>query len=211
DFDRAALIQPLAIAHHGVTRRAGVKPGDLVLVVGAGPIGLFVQAVSRRAGARVVVTDRLPGRLELAGTIGADLIVDSRAGDVAQRVMDLTEGWGADHAFDCVGGESAAPLEACSASLRSGGSITVLGNYVTEVLPLPRRVFEAKELRVGAARRYSVGSYRESHQMMIDGSLELPDVVTHRFTLEETQEALERLASGDPEIVKAVIRPNADL
>lgn len=90
-LDETAMIEPLSIGAHAV-RRSAIQPGDQVVVIGAGPIGLGVMAFAKQAGARVIAVDRNANRLELGRTwAGADELVIA-ADDAAVRIADLTSG-----------------------------------------------------------------------------------------------------------------------
>ena len=114
DMDRLALTEPLAVAAHAI-RRGGVRPGEHVLVVGAGPIGTGLAWFAKLAGAHVVVAEKHPGRAAFArGSTDADAILDHSAGDIQEALADLTDGAMPDVIFDATGNlqavESAFPL-----------------------------------------------------------------------------------------------------
>lgn len=207
-FESAALVQPMAIAHHAVTEVAGVQPGDVVSVVGAGPVGLFVLVLCNQLGASVVVSDPHPARGQMARDLGAARVCG--AGHEALRVeLDgLGRGEGSDHAVDCVGGgPGTTVLETCVKVTRPGGAVTILGTYSGDSLALPYRDLSMKEIRVRSSRSYTARSYASCLEMAAHGVVAIPDLVTHRFPLDRAQEALERLDAGDPTIVKAVVMP----
>lgn len=130
-FSEAAMAEPLSVAVHA-TRRARASLADCALVVGAGPIGLFVVMLLRAAGCDpVVAVDVDPGRLSLASKLGAHLSLDSRSTDVKKEVQALTEGRGADVAFEAVGVTEA--LAVAMDSLRKGGSLVLVGNLMPKV------------------------------------------------------------------------------
>lgn len=100
-LDQAALIEPLSVAHHAVTR-GDVKPGDVALVGGAGPIGLLVAAVLKAEGATVIISELSEARKRKALDTGvADHVIDPSQEDLVTKVREITGGVGADVAFEC--------------------------------------------------------------------------------------------------------------
>lgn len=102
-YDTGALIEPLAVAVHAV-RRAEVGLGEIVLIVGAGAIGLLVPALCYRMGAgQVIVSDLIPKRLALAEALGVTAVIDAAGEKLSARIHALTGGRGVDKSFECVG------------------------------------------------------------------------------------------------------------
>jgi S-(hydroxymethyl)glutathione dehydrogenase/alcohol dehydrogenase len=125
-LEHAALVGCAVMTGVGaVLKTARVREGQSVLVVGLGGVGLSVVQGARLAGAgQVIVTDRAPEKLDLARTMGATDVVEA-GGDLPKQVRALTEGRGADHAFDCVG--LATTIRSSWAATRRGGVATVVG------------------------------------------------------------------------------------
>jgi (R,R)-butanediol dehydrogenase/meso-butanediol dehydrogenase/diacetyl reductase len=99
----AALTEPASVAVHAL-RRSAVKLGDTVVVLGAGPIGMLVTQAARAAGAsRVIVSEPAPARAEAALRLGAFEVINPLEEDVVARVVELTDGHGAEVIFDCAG------------------------------------------------------------------------------------------------------------
>ncbi len=128
---QGALVEPLAVALHGV-RRSAIKPGDRVLVMGAGPIGLFTLQCALLAGARMVaVTEIDPTRAELACRLGATVVLNPARENVGVALGWHTDGRGPEVVYVCTG----APNAMCDAIslVRKGGQISVLGVCVEPV------------------------------------------------------------------------------
>ncbi len=125
-LEHAALVGCAVMTGVGaVTKTARVRPGQSVLVVGLGGVGLSVVQGARLAGAgRVLVVDRSPDKLQLARSLGATDLLEA-GGELPRQVRALTERRGADHAFDCVG--SAETIRASWSATRRGGTTTVVG------------------------------------------------------------------------------------
>ena len=124
-FAEGAMVEPLAVGLHAATK-ARIQPGDVAVVLGAGPIGL-VTALSALAGgcSQVFVTDIVPQKLELAARLGPITPVDVRSQELASLVHRATDGWGAEHVFEASG--QAAALAQGLAALCPGGCVTLIG------------------------------------------------------------------------------------
>jgi L-iditol 2-dehydrogenase len=129
-FEQAAMVEPVAVALHAVSLTP-LAVGDTAVVVGAGTIGLCLVQALRAAGCgRVIAVDLEPEKLEQACKLGADVAIDGAA-DVARAVAEMTEGRGADVAFEAVG--VAASVKTAIAAVRRGGTVTLVGNLTPNV------------------------------------------------------------------------------
>ena len=127
-FEEAALTEPACVAYNATIARSTIHPGDTVVVVGPGPIGLFSVQMARIAGAATIVavgTTVDKERLELARGLGADVILNGETTDAVQSVRDLTDGLGADLVVDCAGSSGA--LKLSLEMVRRLGQITKVG------------------------------------------------------------------------------------
>lgn len=106
-YEQAAFVEPMSVAVDAV-RRAKMILGDVVVVQGAGTIGLFTLQCARAGGARkVIMTEVADSRLKKAKDMGADEVIDAKSEDVLKRVSDITGGFGPDIVFDCTGNPEA--------------------------------------------------------------------------------------------------------
>jgi len=197
-----AQLEPLAVGIHAAERtRVGL--GETVAVFGCGPVGLFTIQAARAAGAsRVFATDILDYRIEYARKLGADEVMNASSGGVAEWVMDLTGGRGADVTIDCAGEQDT--VDHCVEGARAGGRVGLVGSPSGDRLAYLAHIARRKELDVLNVRRSRFGIER-ALPMALGGQLDLRTMVTHRFSLEETGKAfdiLERYADG---VVKAMI------
>lgn len=116
-----ALVEPLAVAHHAIVR-SGIKAGQTALVVGAGPIGLFVTAILRAIGVDTVYTVEISAiRKEKAKAAGATLVIDPTQENPVAKIHELTGGLGVDVAFEAVGVSAA--LQTAIDATKSGGNV----------------------------------------------------------------------------------------
>jgi threonine dehydrogenase-like Zn-dependent dehydrogenase len=188
---QAAAVQPLAGALHGHAI-AEVRPGDSVLILGAGVMGVLHTQVARHGGAGLImVTGRSPAKRSLAGTAGADLVLDA-AGDVHAAVLEATGGIGADVVFETAGGAPGAGLAGTSTldlaarCVRRGGRIvmvSVLPRQATAPLGLLReRAVALLHPRSGAGG-YSPGggAFEQALRLIRRGDVDVDCLVTHRL------------------------------
>jgi 2-desacetyl-2-hydroxyethyl bacteriochlorophyllide A dehydrogenase len=205
-----ALVEPLAVALHAVTLGAA-QPDDVVLISGAGTIGLAVTALLRLTGVETIVVAELsPRRRRRALTLGATLAVDPTIEDVTKLIRAITGpgayglGARADVAFECAGAPSA--LATALKSVRQGGTIVLSGIYGREVGVRLDRIVE-KELRVQGAV-----AYRDEFAAVIEhlaaGRLRAEDFVSHTFELEQIATAFATQMDA-MESLKVQVRPRA--
>lgn len=194
-LEQAAVFEPAAVALHAV-RRAGIRSGDTVAVLGLGPIGLLVTRFAARAGAgRVVAADRSPARLEQARRLGAEAV----RGDC---LAEAVGGEGADVVFEVVGSE--ATLRTCLAATRRGGRVIFLG--LTGTVSLDAFALVNNEQTIVTSVGYR-DAYPELIRMVADEGVDLTCIVTATIPLEHVvRDGFEALLRGDDH-VKVLVRP----
>jgi L-iditol 2-dehydrogenase len=202
--DEGAMMEPLSVGLHAV-RLAGVRGGDSVAVLGAGPIGLTTMMCAKAHGATtVIVTDVVQTRLENAKRMGATHVVNVRENDAVEAIMDLTGGRGVDAAFDCVGSQPT--IQQALRVARNQGAVQLVGN--PEELEPRFPVFEIinRELTVRGTFRY-VNCYPRAIALAAAGTVDVKSMITHHFSLDETVEALRWVDGNKDKVIKAVIHP----
>jgi L-iditol 2-dehydrogenase len=202
-FVKAATIEAISIAFHAVSR-VSVALNDTAVVVGAGMIGLLVVQSLRIAGCgRIVALDLDSSRLELAKKLGADVVLNPAACDVRQAVRDLTGGKGADLAFEAVG--LGATLQAAIASVRKGGSVSLVGNVVPKVeFPLQEVVTRQISLFGSCA---SCGEYPACLDMLARGSIYIDAMISATAPMSDGAAWFDRLYRREPGLMKVVLEP----
>ena len=186
DLAIAALTEPLAVACHDV-RRALLRPGELAVVIGGGPIGLLVALVAAHAGARVVVSEVNLARRSLAGELGLD-VVDPESVDLHEHVAGLTDGAGADVVFEVSGSPAGAREMTRLASLR--GRIVLVAIF-PEPQPISLFDFFWKELELRGARVYEPEDYDRAIGLIAAGDLPLGKLITSIEPLDRLPEVFE--------------------
>ena len=194
-FEQAALAEPLACVMNG-QERVGVKLGDVVAVLGAGPIGILHIKLARRAGARrIVVSEPNPLRREAAVKAGADLAVDPTTENLFKRVLEASDGLGADVVIVAIG----VPALANDAIrlARQRGRISLFAGFSMGVhAELDVNAIHYNELTVTGSFGLSRLQFERSLNMIASGHLEVDSLLTHRFGLRDIQKALETAEHG---------------
>jgi 2-desacetyl-2-hydroxyethyl bacteriochlorophyllide A dehydrogenase len=205
----AALTEVYAIGCHA-TRRAQVDPGDVVVVLGAGKLGLCVLENVRRTAARlVVVTDLVPERLERAREFGADVVIDVSCEDPVARVLDLTAGAGADRVLEAVGHarlvgpNPTEPMTQAAQMIRPAGRVVVLGQGPVPA-PILFKPFVWKEAEI-IASRVTLGEVPRALAMLAEGRFHPDRLITHQVSLERAAEAYAILADPTQRAVKLLL------
>jgi Zn-dependent alcohol dehydrogenase len=180
-----------------VLNTARVEPGATVLVIGAGGIGLsIVQGALLAGAARIIVSDPVATRREVAGRLGATDLLDPSGEDVVERCRAITHGVGVDYAFDAVGG--AALLQAAIAAARKGGTIVIVGAVpISQPLAIsPVALFGVQEKKLVGCLLGSCNSQREIPRLVAlwrAGRLDLESLVTAHYPLARINDALDEL------------------
>jgi L-iditol 2-dehydrogenase len=202
DFDGAALVEPTSVALHAVRR--GDVGGKNVLVVGAGPIGLLVAQCARAEGASsVVIADRREDRLTLAAALGVPRF--EALSDYDQPVAAAAAAASLDRidvAVLCAGGENA--ITFAFDAVRPGGSVVALGLSGRETVPFDFDGLVVRDIDLIGVLG-SVGYWEPAVSLIASGQVQAEPLITRRFPLERTRDALEALTA--PGSLKVVIEP----
>jgi threonine dehydrogenase-like Zn-dependent dehydrogenase len=185
-----------------------IQIGDTVLVLALGPIGLCAVAGARLRGAsRVIGVDTVPARMALARQLGASEVIDFRAGDPLEQVMALTDGRGVDVAIEALGRQ--ATFEAGLRALRPGGTLSSLGVYSSD-LKIPLGAFAAGLGDHKIITTLCPGGKERMRRLMSvieSGRVDLGAMVTHRFRLDQIEEAYELFGHQRDGVLKVAITP----
>ncbi|MCL4465105.1 MAG: zinc-binding dehydrogenase [Chloroflexi bacterium] len=213
----AVLAEPMAPAYRAITRAfpaglpihgEGYGPNKSVVVLGAGTVGLLAIVAFKHTGAgRVIAVDVLDSRLELARRMGADELLNAKSTTVAERVAavrELTEGVGCDILFDAAGVPAA--FREGLEMVRRGGTVVEVGHFVdTGGLDLHPHEILQKDLTIHGSLGYPPLTFREALALLQATRAPVRDLVTHVFSLAETEKALQ--VSGTEGSCKVVIKP----
>ncbi len=185
-----------------------VKIGDTVVVFAQGPIGLCATAGAKLRGAtRIIAVDGLPERLAIAKRMGADVILNFREKNPVDEIMKITDGKGVDVAIEALGTQTT--FESCLRVLKPGGVLSSLGVYSGK-LTLPVDAFATglgdhkiiTTLCPGGKERM-----RRLINVVESGRIDLQQLVTHRFRLDQIEEAYDLFANQRDGVLKIAITP----
>jgi threonine dehydrogenase-like Zn-dependent dehydrogenase len=195
-FATGALVEPLAVAVHA-TRRADVKLGDRVAVFGGGAIGVLIAALSRRFGAaEVTVVDFDDPRLDLARSFGATRVLNPQHDDVLDQLDRI------DKSFECVGVPDT--LRQAMLCLRKNGLATVVGIAEVTDVAIPVSRFITHEIKVQGSQGYC---WDFPTALACAQELEIERLITHTFSLDELQIALDTCLNRASDVLKVIIEP----
>lgn len=185
-----------------------IRIGDTVVVFAQGPIGLCATAGARLRGATMVIgVDTVPERLEISKRFGADVVIDFNAVDPVEEIMRITDGRGVDVAIEALGMQST--FESCLKVLKPGGTLSSLGVY-SEDLTVPVAAFHAglgdhkivTSLCPGGKERM-----RRLMNVIASDRIDCGPLITHRFGLEQIEEAYELFANQRDGVLKIAVVP----
>jgi L-iditol 2-dehydrogenase len=202
-FEHAAMVEPVSIALHAVSRLP-IRLNDTAVVVGAGMIGLLVVQGLRAAGCgRVYAVDVEPARLELACRLGADEGIPARQGDVVAEIARRTAGRGADLAVEAVGvAETVLTAIGC---VRKGGSVGLVGN-ITPKTELPLQAVVTRELTLYGSCA-SAGEYPACLDLIARKTIQVEPLIAAVADLSEGAGWFDRLHRGGAGLMKVILRP----
>lgn len=202
-FDEAAMAEPLACVVHGIDQ-AQIQPGQTVLVIGGGTIGLMMVQMARLCGAStVILSEPVEMRRKIGMEVGADAAIDPIHEDVPGRIKEICGRDGADVVIECVG----RPFAVEQAFAAAGFAATILLFSVPGVdatVPLPLFDVYKKELRI-VGSMINPDTHQRAVNLINSGRLELKKLITHVFDLEHMDEAIHMQMSA--ESIKVVVHP----
>jgi L-iditol 2-dehydrogenase len=204
-FHHACLVEPVNTCLKAVVQ-AELQPGELVLILGQGPIGLMFTMLAHRSGARVFTTDTISSRRKLSVRCGAEVCWDPREFDIRPPVLDATQGRGADVVIVAASAPSL-PQEALRCS-RPGGRIL----FFAQTSDQERIDISGADVCMG--ERVIFGSYsasvdlqRESAELVFGGALPVGELISHRLPLDEIMSGIELALHPDEKSLKIVVEP----
>jgi threonine dehydrogenase-like Zn-dependent dehydrogenase len=185
-----------------------VRIGDVVAVFAQGPIGLCATAGAALTGAaRIFTVESIPARAEISRQLGAEVVIDHTVEDPVTAIMGLTGGRGVDVAIEALGTQPT--FEMCLKVLRPGGVLSSLGVYSGK-LTMPREAFHAGLGDVSIVSTLCPGGKERMRRLLsvVDsGRVDLRALVTHRYTLDQIEEAYDLFGNQADGVIKVAIRP----
>src|ERR1700733_2605772 len=205
-FEQACFVEPVNTCMKGI-EALRLRRGETVLAIGQGPIGIILSVLAKRAGATVITSDLYPERLRIGLTFGLDLTVNASQANVIERVRELTEGRGADAVILAVGGNSL--IRTAMDAARPGGRVLFFAQTQHgEAVIDPAAICVDEKTLVGSYSA-SVDLQEESVRFVMSREMDLERLVSHRFPLSESPQALDLAAHPQASSMKIMIQPGS--
>ncbi|CAM3544123.1 MULTISPECIES: NAD(P)-dependent alcohol dehydrogenase [Saccharibacillus] len=204
-YEEAALVEPFSVGIHAASR-SKLQPGSSLAIMGMGPVGLMAVAAAKAYGASTIIaTDLEPLRLEAARKMGATHVINVLEQDVVGEIKSITGGAGVDTAWETAGNPKA--LQAALSSLRRGGKMAIVGLPAQADIPLNIPFIADNEVDMYGIFRYA-NTYPKGIEFLSSGQIDASVLITDKFPLAQTYEALERALNYKSECLKVVVYPN---
>jgi L-iditol 2-dehydrogenase len=205
-YEQAAFIEPVNTCMKGI-ETLRLTPGEMVLVVGQGPIGIILAVLARRCGARVITSDLFPQRHTIAQTFGLNENIDASTCETVRAVKEMTEDRGADAVILAVAGN--ALIRTAMDAARPGGRVLLFAQTQHGEATIDPAAVCVDEKSLLGSYSASVDLQEESARFVLGGEMKLGRLISHRFPLAEAVEALDLAAHPKPDSMKIVIQPGS--
>jgi L-iditol 2-dehydrogenase len=202
-FEQACFVEPVNTCMKGI-ETLQLMPGESVLVIGQGPIGIMLSTLAKRSGATVVTSDLYPQRLTISKSFGLENGIDASRADTVKTVREQTEGRGADAAIVAVGGNGL--IRTAMDAVRPGGRVLLFAQTVRGEATIDPAAICMDEKRLLGSYSASVELQKESVRFVMSREMNLEGLISHRFSLSDSVEALQMAAHPQPDSMKIVIQ-----
>ncbi len=195
-FEHAALTEPICVAYNALVEKTAIKPGELVVIQGPGPIGIMALQIARLRGAGTLVvlgTDADKHRMEVAEELGAHHIVNIQHEDPLKLIQSLGDGYGADLVVDCTGVSRA--LRQSLELVRPNGRITKIG-WGPQPLDFSLDPLVAKAVTLQGSFSHTFPTWERALGLLSTGQINLGPVIGGVYTLDDWREAFSRMEEG---------------
>ncbi|QOS77847.1 zinc-binding alcohol dehydrogenase family protein [Paenibacillus sp. JNUCC31] len=200
-LDETAMVEPLSIGAHAV-RRAAIRPGEQVVVIGAGPIGLGVMAIAKQAGAQVIAIDRNMDRLERSRSwAGVDFLVQANE-QAVQQVAEITNGDYATTVFDATG--NAHSMNEAIQYVAHSGQLIFVG-LVKADISFHDPEFHKREMSILGSRNATREDFEQVMSILREKKWSMDDYITHRASFDQLPDSIDVWLSPDSHVVKAIV------
>jgi L-iditol 2-dehydrogenase len=203
-YEQACFVEPVNTCMKGI-EALNLQKGETVQVIGQGPIGIILTVLAQKAGASVITSDLYPERLKIAESLGIKDTVNASKVDVVKAIRERTEGRGADAVILAVGGNSL--IRTAMDVARPGGRILLFAQTQHgEAIVDPAAICVDEKTLVGSYSA-SVDLQEASVRFVMNREMDLERLISHRFPLQESAQALDLAAHPQPASMKIVIQP----
>lgn len=201
-FDESAMVEPMAVAVHALSRGGDVK-GKKILVLGAGPIGNLIAQTAKGLGAEaVMITDLSDYRLDIAKQCNIDYCLNTRDNDLGKALLDNFGPFKADLILECVGINATMGQAICNA--RKGTSIVVVGVFGDKAL-VDLGLVQDRELSLIGTLMYQEKDYIKAIELIEQGKIQLKPLITNHFEFKDYLKAYEYIQEKKDQAMKIMI------
>lgn len=203
-YEEAAITEPLACVLHGL-EKAHIRLGDTIAIIGAGPIGLLHLITARKMGAgKIIISDLVDERLQLASRLGADETLDAKREDTVEKTKRLTKGYGVDVVIEAIG--LPATWEQALRMVRKGGTVLEFGGCPpgTEIKVSTEQLHYDETTILGTFHA-TPAHFKKALNLIASGVLNVKPLVTRKMRLDNLKEAFETLTTSKTDIKIAII------
>jgi len=194
DLVAASLTEPLACVLRGM-EKARVKAGDVVVVVGAGPIGLLHLQSAKFIGAKVIVADYSAERLDCAVELGADMVVNPHIASLEDVVFEVSDSWGANAVI--VAASSTSAVEQSVNLLGVGGTLVIFAGIRNDsMIVLDSKRIHYDEINITGSSDYSDADFIKALHFIEMGFLDIKKIISDTVTLEDIEKGMKLVSSG---------------
>jgi len=205
-FEQASFVEPVNTCMKAI-ETLRLEAGEIVLVVGQGPIGIILAVLARHCGARVITSDLFPQRHTIGKTFGLTENLDAATCDTVKAVKEMTEGRGADAVILAATGNGL--IRPAMDATRPGGRVLLFAQTQHGESAIDPGAVCMEEKSLLGSYSASVDLQDESARFVFSGEMELERLITHRFPLRESVAALQLAAHPRPDSMKVVIQPGS--
>ena len=205
-FEQACFVEPVNTCMKAI-QTLRPSPGETVLVIGQGPIGILLSLLAKRAGASVITSDLYSQRLTISKTFGLHNVIDASRADTVEKTREQTQGRGADAAILAVGGNSL--IRTAIDAVRPGGRVMLFAQTVRSEASIDPAAICVDEKTLLGSYSASVDLQDESVRFVMNREADLERLISHRFPLSRSIEALKLAASPQPDSMKIVIQASS--
>ena len=203
-FEQACFVEPVNTCMKGI-EALRLQPGETVLAIGQGPIGIILSVLARKAGATVITSDLYAERLRIAKSLGFERTIDASRDDAVSFVRQQTEGRGADAVILAVGSNSL--IRPAMEATRPGGRVLLFAQTQRgEAMIDPAAICVDEKTLLGSYSA-SMDLQEASVRFVMNREMHLEQLISHRFPLSESVQALDIAAHPQPSSMKVVIQP----
>ena len=205
-FEQASFVEPVNTCMKGI-ETLGLQPGETLLVMGQGPIGILLAILAKKAGACVITSDLFPLRLTIAAAFGLVDTLDASQADPVEVVRKRTDGRGADAVIVAAAGNTL--IQRALDAARPGGRVLLFAQTVRGEAALEPASICVDEKTLLGSYSASVDLQEDSVRFVFGGEAQLERLISHRFALADAVAALDLAAHPQPDSMKVVIQPGA--